>query len=169
MGVFEELFESFDDILEIGSISKEVEIDEKTKVIMYVLSAEEEITSHKNCANLAGEAYLNKNKVETLAFSIKEINGKSLRSKDYVGKLKNEKIDDTNVDNVSEYLHNKLVKLISGWRQPVIDTLFLYYIQLLGYAEKRTQNIKFVEPIVEEIPENSDIEKTENKEIIGTM
>jgi hypothetical protein len=129
-------FEALGQLAKLGKKIKEVQLGD-LKIELGTLNAEQEGNVFVTCADLTGNAYFNRLKLETLKYSIKAVNGSRLDDYEKLSEdAKREKLKIETLD--------KLQKILGSWDENVISFLYSKWSELSKEAEDELKSQGFI-------------------------
>lgn len=126
-------------IIKFGQMEKEVEVTSDFKIILSTLSSEDETEVFENCSQYAGLTYLNRNKIETLCYSILGVNGQRF---DY-----DTIEDDTERRKARKDVVDKMRTIICKWRDEVITYVYEQFLKLTGNSDEYLKKVGIIATI----------------------
>jgi len=135
-------------IKNIGQKSKNIPISDGFTIKIQTLSSEDEIALFANSAKYDGSEYFTRHKIETIVYSIIEINKKSLREYNTIE-------DEKERMELKTKTIDKIRLIVSKWNDNLISFVYGEYSKIIDESENEL--IKF--GILEEIK----TKKTEEK------
>ena len=151
-------FEALEKMSQLGKADKSVKISDDFSVLISTISSEEEAEVFSNCSQFEGINYITRSKIETLAYSIKGVNGEKLDYDNIADIAERKKVRDETVA--------KLRQLIGQWRDEVVTFLYEEFLRLTGNSEEQLKKLGLMSVASMETKKKldemaSDVEKTE--------
>ena len=144
----EDPFEILGMLASVGRKTRDVTVTEDFKIILETLNVESETLVFANTAKYEGSEYFTKHKIETLAFSMSAINGKSLREYDKIENLEER-------GKAREIVVNRIRSIVGTWDDNVISYVYSEFAALV--SENEADMVK--KGILKEIPKTETTEK----------
>jgi hypothetical protein len=141
-------FEALEEISKLGKIEGEVDVGD-IKLLMGTLDTEQETDVFAQCADLTGNAYFYKLKLETVKYSLKAVNKE--RVDDY---LKIAKIEER--EKAKKETLEKISSILKKWDENVISYLYSEWSKLA----KKSEEVLKAKGISQD---NEDVQKTSEK------
>lgn len=150
-------FAILEKIIEVGKKRGEVEISDKLKIVLETLGSDDEGEVFVNVEKYEGSEFLTKHKIETISYSMCEINGKSLREYE---KLEDRKERET----VKKETIDKIREIVSKWNDDLVSFVYNQYVVTVLESEQSLRELGILAPLPEPDENNQNEENSEKKE-----